>query len=283
VVSEPRQAFEDIVSLILKCLHPNSRRVRVHRGDGGIDSFTGTLGESGEADVFQVKHFVSIWGNSQKQQIREAYETARTSKEYRLGKWTLCVPSRLAKEDLRWFDEWRGKQDRQIELMDGDDLTAHLSGGRSSAAREKLRDWGVIGLQAGGPRFSAMAVIQKRIPAKTGLVAVVFLCLKNTGDRSARGLKATIAYSEIGCACYQQFDDWLEARTDGLLNPKEVRYRHTMHPGEHSQIMGIPLCERSTMPFTVSIQLEAEDSPPSLLRCRISEEQIHVSQSIPFE
>jgi hypothetical protein len=60
-VVEPRQAFEDIVTLILKCLYPGSRRVRVYRGDGGIDAFTGTLGNSGEADVYQVKYFVAPW------------------------------------------------------------------------------------------------------------------------------------------------------------------------------------------------------------------------------
>src|SRR5213076_998245 len=73
VVVEPRQAFEDVVALILKCLHPESRRVRVYRGDGGIDSFTGPLGVGGEADVFQIKYFPSSWEDSQKQQIRDAY------------------------------------------------------------------------------------------------------------------------------------------------------------------------------------------------------------------
>jgi hypothetical protein len=52
VVVEPRQAFEEIITLIVKCLWPNSRRVRVYRGDGGVDSFTGTFGEGGEADVY---------------------------------------------------------------------------------------------------------------------------------------------------------------------------------------------------------------------------------------
>ena len=56
VVVEPRQAFEDIVTLLLKCINPNSRRVRVHKGDGGIDGFDGTLGDEGKADVFQIKY-----------------------------------------------------------------------------------------------------------------------------------------------------------------------------------------------------------------------------------
>ncbi len=125
-VVEPRQAFEDIVTIILKCLYPDSRRVRVYRGDGGIDAFVGTLGSAGEADVFQVKYFLTPWGDTQKQHIRDAYRTARGCEDYKLGKWTLCVPVRRSKEDLRWFDEWRKKQDRTVELRDGDDLTLHV-------------------------------------------------------------------------------------------------------------------------------------------------------------
>lgn len=147
VAVEPRQAFEDVATLILKCLHPDSRRVRVYRGDGGIDAFTGTLGEGGEADVYQVKYFSVPWGDPQKQQIRDAYRTARESKDYNLKQWVLCVPVRLTKEDLRWFDEWRRKQDRPIELIDGDELTAHVADRRCAQARTKLREWRVIGLQ----------------------------------------------------------------------------------------------------------------------------------------
>ncbi|MCI0747568.1 MAG: hypothetical protein L0Y58_19355 [Verrucomicrobia subdivision 3 bacterium] len=283
VVVEPRQAFEDIVTIILKCLYPDSRRVRVHRGDGGIDAYTGMLGDGGEAHVYQIKHFPGTWGDSQKQQIRDAYQTARNSKDYQLRKWTLCVPTRLAKEDLRWFDEWRGKQDGLIELMDGDDLTAHLDDARCTAARDKLREWGVIGLQGGGPQFSATAFIRKENSDRSGFTALVSLRLKNTGDRSARGVKAIIAYAETGCVTYRQYDDWDEARTDGRLNPKEVRYRHTLHPGEESMIMSIPLCKRSAMPFTISIRLTAEDWAPCVLHCEISEEQISIARPIPFK
>lgn len=92
MVIEPRQAFEDIVALILKCLYPENRRVRVYRGDGGIDSFSGTLGVGGEADVFQINYFPSSWEDSQKQQIRDAYSVARNSNDYQLKAWTLCFP-----------------------------------------------------------------------------------------------------------------------------------------------------------------------------------------------
>src|SRR5207249_3651385 len=143
--------------------------VRIFRGDGGIDVFTGTLGSDGTADVYQAKYFPVVWGDSQKQQIREAYKTASESTDYQLGKWTLCVPTRLTKEDLRWFDEWRGKQTHTIALLDGDDLTKYLDDSRSGSARRQLRQWGVIGLEAGGPEFSVTVFIQREDVKKRGL------------------------------------------------------------------------------------------------------------------
>jgi hypothetical protein len=280
VVVEPRQAFEDIVTLILKCLHPDSRRVRIHRGDGGIEAFTGTLGDCGAADVYQVKYFPAPWGDSQKQQIREAYQTARNSNDYQLKQWILCVPVRLPKEDLRWFDEWRKNQDRPIELMDGDDLTGHLADDCSGRARTQLREWGIVGLHGGGPQFTATAFIRRENYERSGLTAVVVLPLENEGDRSARGIKATIAHAETGCVAYRQHEDWQQASSDGGRNPRVLRYRHTLSPGDHAVIMSIPLCARSTLPFTISIKLTADDYSPSVLHCHLSAEQIAAGQPV---
>jgi hypothetical protein len=116
-----------------------------------------------------------------------------------LSKWTLCVPVRLTKEDLRWFDEWRAKQDRPIELLDGDELTAYVADERCSSVRAKLREWNVIGIQRGVAQFNATAFIQRQNYDKTGLTAVVILRIENAGDRSARGIKATVSHSETGC------------------------------------------------------------------------------------
>jgi hypothetical protein len=282
VVVEPRQAFEDVISLIIKCIWPNSRRVRVYRGDGGIDSFTGTLGDGGEADVFQVKYFPLAWENSQKQQIRDAYQTARSSKDYELKKWTLCVPVRLTKEDLRWFDEWKRKQDRPIELLDGDELTAYVADERCSSVRTKLREWNVIGVQSGGPQFNATAFLRREDFSKTGLTAVVVVRLENVGDRSARGIKVTITHAETGCVAYKEQDDWEQSANDGRLNPRMLRYRHVLNPGDHSVIMGIPLCEQSTLPFTISIRLTAEDCSPLTVHCQLTGEQIAIGEPISF-
>ena len=161
LVPEPRQAFEDIAALILRAIVPGSRRVRVYRGDGGVDLYEGNYGADAEVDVYQIKYFPNPWADAQKQQLRDSYRTARNNPDYNLKKWSLCVPVRLTKEDIRWFDEWRRKQDKAIKILDGDDLAAHLQEDRCAAARNQLRDWGVRGLGASGPRFSTRAIVRK--------------------------------------------------------------------------------------------------------------------------
>ena len=282
VVVEPRQAFEDVVAILLKCLSPSSRRVRVYRGDGGIDSFEGTLGDGGEADVFQIKYFPKVWGDPQKQQIRDAFQTARNSTDYKLRKWTLCVPVRLTKEDLRWFDEWRSKQESEIDLLDGDDLTTYLAEDRCSKARDKLREWDIVGVQGGGPVLQATALVDRKSPEKDGLTAVVYIRIENQGDRSAKVVKATVSHDQTGCVAYRQHDDWQQAPNDPSINPRMLRYRHPLNPGEKSVIMGVPLCERSGMPFRVSIMLTAEDCQPIDLHCQITSEHIATTTPVPF-
>jgi hypothetical protein len=280
VVIEPRQAFEDVVALILKCLCPDSRRVRVYRGDGGIDSFTGTLGVGGQADVFQIKCFPSSWEDSQKQQIRDAYGVARRCNDYQLQTWTLCVPTRLPKEDLRWFDEWRGKQDKNIRLLDGDDLTLHLGDKRCAAARNKLRDWGLAGIAPVGPEFAVEALIKRQDVARTGLTAMIILHLKNIGHRSARNIVATVSHSDTGCSAGPAQSGW--DQVGARLEPRTLRYSNPLNPSEGIPIMGINLSDRSIRPFSISVRLTAQDMLPSLLECYVASEQIAAGEPVQF-
>jgi restriction endonuclease Mrr len=102
------------------------RRVKVFRGDGGIDGLKGSLAQGSELVIYQGKYFPKPWGDSQKKQIRESFAAVR--KGLRLKEWFLCTPSRATKEDQRWFDTWRKKQaPTPIELIDGDKLISMLN------------------------------------------------------------------------------------------------------------------------------------------------------------
>ena len=282
VVPEPRQAFEDIAALILRATVSGSRRVRVHKGDGGVDTYTGTYGEDGHADVYQIKYFPSVWDESRKQQIRESYRTARDNNDFNLGTWTLCVPTRLTKGDLRWFDEWKTKQDRSIELLDGDDITERLQREECGQARQLLRSWGLIGLAIGGSRIGARAIFRHENPERSGLTAVLVIQLRNDGDRSARNLKLIVTHGETGCLAHQATADWRQAINDGCVNPRRLYYIHTLNPGDRSVVMGIPVCDRTEYPLAISLNITAEDSIPSELTCLVDGSNLTTGAHVEF-
>lgn len=266
VVVEPRQAFEDIVAVMLRVTVSGSRRVRVHRGDGGVDVYSGSYGEEGEADVFQIKYFPTVWGDAQKRQIREAFQTARDNSDYRLGQWMLCVPMRLTKGELRWFDDWRREQEGEIVLLDGDDLTTMLQRPECAAARQQLERWGVQGLSGAGPRLVPMAFVKKQDIARVGIAFVIGVQLRNEGDRTARGIRVRLSHSETGCVAWAPDDTAWSHESEGAfglkpLNPWTLFSRRDLNPGETSLVLAIPCTEETVLPFHISLQLWAEDYP----------------------
>lgn len=276
VVAEPRQAFEDIATLILRCLDPGTRRVRVHKGDGGIDLFSGSLARSGEVDVYQMKYFVGPWGDSQKQQIRDSYETAAGNNEYRLRTWTLCMPVRLRREDLRWFDDWRG--DRAIELLDGDDLASKLDDDRCATARRQLRDWGIVGIRGSGPQLLVSARIGRPNHSFSAFTYCASLFIRNNGDATAREIGAVVEHSETNCVAGGESTDW--PSVGGILNPRNLRFRNVLNPGQGSLIMEILLCDRSTFPLRISVVITAENCLPRRFGCSITALQFATTTSI---
>lgn len=274
LVPEPRQAFEDIAAVILRAVVPGSRRVRVYRGDGGVDVYEGQYGADAAVDVYQIKYFPDLWGDSQKQQIRNSYRTARDNPDYKLKTWFLCVPVRLTKEDIRWFDEWRPKQDTLIEIVDGDDLAAHLQKGVCAAARSQLRDWGVLGLRAAGPRFRAWATVRKQDP-KSGLMYQIFLQLDNAGDATARNLRVLVTHADTNCVAGGINEDWwYQPSGDRRLNPWNLHSRHDLNPSEHVIVLAINIRDRTSFPFSITIKIWAQDLIPTELHATFSLDEL---------
>jgi hypothetical protein len=105
-----REQFENLVVQLIRSERPDAQRIRIVRGDGGIDAHEGSLADPAGVDVFQVKFFPDGIDNSQKAQIRDSFATARDSTKFKTRSWTLCLPNDLSIEESKWFDEWRGKQ-----------------------------------------------------------------------------------------------------------------------------------------------------------------------------
>jgi hypothetical protein len=109
-VAGAREKFEDLAVHLIKSERPDVERIRIVRGDGGIDAHDGSLSDAGRVDVFQVKFFPEGIGESQKNQIRESFKRIRENKELKAHSWTLCLPVDLSIDEKKWFDEWSEKQ-----------------------------------------------------------------------------------------------------------------------------------------------------------------------------
>jgi hypothetical protein len=105
-----REKFEDMATQLIHVERPDSQRVRIVTGDGGLDAFEGGLTDPGGIDVYQIKFFPEKIGDAQKQQIRESFATARDSKKFRVRSWTLCLPIDMSVNETEWFEGWVQKQ-----------------------------------------------------------------------------------------------------------------------------------------------------------------------------
>lgn len=104
---EARNKFEDICFDIFDSKHPdNVHRIRVDRGDGGIDI---SIDEKGVYSVVQCKFFTSNLGDSQKSQIRNSFKRALETRGEELNIWSLCLPINLSNEEEIWWRKWKNK------------------------------------------------------------------------------------------------------------------------------------------------------------------------------
>ncbi len=115
-----RDRFDQFVVSTVKSLWPAARPVRANPGDWGIDAYVGSLAE-GQVAIWQAKFFLLEFGDAQKAQVREAYESARKAADregYEILSWTLCIPEDLDGPSQKWWDDWSSKQttDHGIEM-----------------------------------------------------------------------------------------------------------------------------------------------------------------------
>lgn len=130
-----REKFETICGTLFKKLFPNDnvRIVEVKQGDGGIDVFVGKIGLE-PIHVIQCKFFPNKFDSSQKQQIRNSFNTAIKSKEYKMYRWSLCIINTLNLDQNKWWVKWKENMnltynlnDDFINLIDGDSLIDSLN------------------------------------------------------------------------------------------------------------------------------------------------------------
>ncbi|WP_143393037.1 hypothetical protein [Fimbriiglobus ruber] len=54
-----RDKFEEMANHLIGSEIDGIQKVRVHRGDSGIDAYGGTIGEHDKIDIYQVKYFAN--------------------------------------------------------------------------------------------------------------------------------------------------------------------------------------------------------------------------------
>jgi hypothetical protein len=113
-----QEKFEEMAVHLIRSKHPMARRVRIVRGDGGIDAHDGCLADPDGVDVFQIKYFPVRIEESQRNQIRESFKRVRNNKDFKAKSWTLCIPIEMSLDEQTWYDEWAAKQcDSGIEIQ----------------------------------------------------------------------------------------------------------------------------------------------------------------------
>ncbi|MFG1873927.1 hypothetical protein ACGFIV_03710 [Sphaerisporangium sp. NPDC049003] len=130
--------FEQMLGLLVSAVTgQEATLVRANPGDWGIDVLVGDL--NGGISIWQCKYFVKGFGESQKKQVRESFDSAMRSagKEgHTVERWVLCVPCGMDAPTLKWWHGWRSRQQAAhrvtIELWDENVLRRHL--GRPEAA-----------------------------------------------------------------------------------------------------------------------------------------------------
>lgn len=118
-VAGAQEKFDRLVDRLVRGEHPSAQKIRVKKGDGGIDVYVGEYMDPAGIDVFQAKFFWRGLGKSQKDQIRKSFRRCARSTRFKTRKWTLCLPVDLSQDEREWFDKWRQDQSSYgVEIED---------------------------------------------------------------------------------------------------------------------------------------------------------------------
>jgi hypothetical protein len=111
-----RNVFAKLVTHCVRVHHSSALSIRPAPGDEGIDTLVGDFGS--EVKVYQAKYFCDGVGDSQRRQIRSSWETCVAASYFpKLVQWTLCLPTELSTDEVRWWQRWKKRQrHRRVQL-----------------------------------------------------------------------------------------------------------------------------------------------------------------------
>ncbi|MBB4918471.1 serine/threonine protein kinase [Streptosporangium saharense] len=216
-----REDFEQMLGQLVSAV-TGHQAILVHAnpGDWGIDVLVGDL--NGSVVIWQAKYFVKGFGESQKKQVRESFESAwkyAGQEGHVITKWVLCVPCSMDPPTTRWWQDWSKRKHAEtgveIELWDETGLRRRLGLPEAAAVRR--------------------AYYEPYRHVETADPPVIPLTISTSSDLAWRGGEEAC----FGADCYLLHDDvvevfssdrswvWREATADRVEpSPARVRLRH---------------------------------------------------------
>lgn len=127
-----REDFGQMLGLLVQATQGDAHLIFANPGDWGIDVLVGNL--NGRVAIWQAKYFIREFKESQKRQVGESFRSAMQNsmrEGYTVDRWVLCVPVSLDPPTMRWWQDWRGRRERErpgisIELWDENKLRSLL-------------------------------------------------------------------------------------------------------------------------------------------------------------
>jgi hypothetical protein len=257
-VPEPRQAFNEVVESILRGQFGAGVLQSVSK-EGRIQVLEPSSGLSKRVTFYEAKYFVRRWESYQRRQVREALQRA-LREDQAVCRWTLCLPTRMAAEDLRWFSDWRKQQPIEVEVLDGNDLLARLKGPSGRIALEQMQSWGVTIPATEAAQLWGRLRVSPAAP-KSGLTYYLYVSVYNCGGRPAKELRVELAHSVTRCLSLQHDErHWHQEGHAQLNNPRILRACRPLLARENRLVAVIPISLETPLPVNLRFRFSAQDT-----------------------
>jgi hypothetical protein len=278
-VPEPRQAFNEIVESLLRGQF-GAGVVQTFSEGGRIQVLEPSSGPSSKRfTLYQVKYFVRRWESYQRRQVRE--DLLRTLREDEaVRRWVLCVPTRMAAEDLRWFDDWRKQQQIKVEVLDGNELLTMLKGPGGRIALEKMQSWGVTIPVTDAPQVRGRLRVSSADP-NSGLTHYLYASVYNCGARPAKDLRVELAHSVTRCLSLQHDERHWHDEGQAQLNPRMLRACRPLLPKEDRLVAVIPISLQTPLPVSLRFRFSTRET--ALLDQHLSLDARALAQANQFD
>jgi hypothetical protein len=256
-VPEPRQAFNEVVESILRGQF-GTRVLQSFSKEGRIQVLEPSSGSSKRVAIYQAKYFVRRWESYQRRQVREALQRT-LREEHGICRWTLCLPTRMAAEDLHWFNEWRKQQPIEVEVLEGNDLLARLKGPSGRIALEQVQSWGVTVPTTETGQLWGRLRVSPAAP-NSGLTHYLYASVYNGGGCPAKDLRVELTHSVTRCLSLQHDERHWHAEHRAQPNPRLLRACRPLLPKENRLVAVIPISLETPLPVTLRFRIWAQDT-----------------------